>query len=175
MPAAQWKTKRVVLVTAQQHEGGDQRVPSDVEVPEVALGQVVAGGGWCGHGLAFCGPVRRAVGPDALLDHGEVVEVDLLESERTPTGADELALGPQVDHRTKAQFTQSYDVVARQFVQGVGPVQPAPPGGPPVRRRVATQVPEIEGAIERDEACVGVHQTIFAAGPMRNGSSGAVP
>ena len=89
LPAAQWKTRGRLAGSASSPSASTRDCPADVEIPEVALGEVLAGRGRRGHrplpppsritdrcwkaigsGPAAPGPVRPSSADGAQVDDG---------------------------------------------------------------------------------------------------------
>jgi hypothetical protein len=81
-----------------------------------------------------------------------MVEGDRLRLKEPPAGSVQLALGAQIDNGAQAQTTQLHQIVQGQLVQRIGTEQPTPPGIPSVEALVATEIAEVEGSLERDQA-----------------------
>ena len=64
--------------------------------------------------------------------------------QRATAASGQLTLRPQVHDRAEAEKAEVCDILDRQFVQGIGPVQPTPPGQPAPAARIAPQITEIE-------------------------------
>jgi hypothetical protein len=66
--------------------------------------------------------------------------------------AGDLVVGPEVEHGAQPEGPQPVEVGAGQPVEPVAAVQPAQGDGPPVRRRVPAEVPQVEHRVEGDVA-----------------------
>ena len=72
--------------------------------------------------------------------------------ERTAPGAVELDRGAQVDDRAHPELGEQIDVARHQVVERVAAEHHAGAGRAAVVRRQPTEVAEVEGPVERDEA-----------------------
>lgn len=149
--------QRVLLGTAEQVEGPSEGRRADVEVPQVAIGEMFVSGVRCGDGL----PVTRG----AFRDHGEVVEPNRLTLEGPPAGAQQLPLRAQIEHRADAKSAHGLEVVTAQLVEGVAAEEPTPLGLAAVTGGVATEITEVERTFQGDETGRSDHLSIMAELP----------
>ena len=158
---------------ADEAERLDQGLPADVEVPAIALGEILAGRGGGSDGLArdvltvvvliACAARQARTDVFPVADHREVMEADGLGLETAASGAGQLLRGPEIDHRGEPEGPQDLDVALGELVEGVAAEQSSPLRGSTVAGRITPEVTEVESALEGHQSLGNGHRPIMPA------------
>ena len=146
------KDQRTVPRIGDHGECFRQGVPADLEVPQVALGRVLAR--WSRDGRGFSTLF--------LQDRGMQVGHPLV-AQQASAGAIQFSRSAEVDNASQSHPAQNLEISLGQLVQGVATKELAPSGHTAVGRGIATKVPEITGTDQGQDslACVHGHIMLF--------------